>query len=148
MAEIVYSLDKAIDIGEWLRLYRACAWNQMWTSHNAQVMLAHAYLIVTAWRDGELVGTLTLLSDGVNYATIDDVVVHPEHRGQGIGRQLVRLAVEQAGHLEPHLEAVPGSTAFYERSGFVVNRGHTGMYWPRSATDDPPTPEANSLSST
>jgi hypothetical protein len=56
-----------------------------------------------AWRDGEWVGTLTLFSDGVNYATIDDV---------------------------------------------VVNRGHTGMYWRRSATDGPPAPEANSLSST
>jgi GNAT superfamily N-acetyltransferase len=134
----VYRFDKEIDITAWLRLFHACSWNQTWTSHHAEVMVTHAYLIVTAWHDDEIVGTLTVLGDGLNYATIDDVVVHPDHRGQGIGRHLVCLAVERVGHLVPHLEAVPGTRPFYESLGFVVNHGHTAMYRPSLTTDGGP----------
>lgn len=133
MTQVRYRFDKEIAVEQWLHLYRACDWNREWTARNAEVMLGHAYLVVTAWLGDEIIGTLTVLSDGLNYATIDDVVVHPQHRGRGIGSQLVRLAVEQVGHLEPHLEAVPGTVPFYESMGFVPNRGHTGMFWPPAA---------------
>jgi ribosomal protein S18 acetylase RimI-like enzyme len=128
--EVTYRTDKEIDVGAWLRLYNSCGWNRDWTSHNAEVMLAHAFLIITAWRGDEIVGTLTVLGDGLNYATIDDVVVHPDHRGHGIGTHLVRLAIERAGHLDIHLNAIPGVAAYYEKLGFVAERGTTGMYRP------------------
>jgi GNAT superfamily N-acetyltransferase len=130
MTKISYRLDRDFDVGTWLDLYRAAEWNRDWTADNAVVMLAHAYLIVTAWREDEIPGTLTVLSDGLNYAIIDDVVVRPDHRRQGIGSQLIRLAARRVGHLQPHLEAVPGSARFYGKLGFVANTGHTPMYLP------------------
>lgn len=130
MAEVSYRLDKDIDAEEWIRLYNSIGWNQDWTTCNAETMLRHAYLIITAWRGDEIVGTLTVLSDGMNYATIDDVVVHPSHQRQGVGSGLVRLAIDHVGHLGPHLEAIPGVTSFYEKLGFVANDGHTAMLWP------------------
>lgn len=131
MPEPTYRLDRDIDIAAWLGLYHASDWNREWTVTNAQVMLVDAYLIVTAWSGTDMVGTLTVLSDGCNYATIDDVVVHPEHRRRGIGARLVGLAVERVAHLEPHLMAIPGVAPFYAKLGFVAEQGTTGMYWPR-----------------
>ena len=133
MRQISYRLDKEVDLGTWLGLYHAAGWNREWTADNAAVMVAHAHLIITAWLGDEIVGTLTVLGDGLNYATIDDVVVRPDQRGHGIGSHLVRLAKDRVGHLEPHLEAVPGVAGFYEKLGFVPNTGHTAMYLPESA---------------
>lgn len=130
MTEISFRLDKDFDVGAWLDLYLAADWNRDWTADNAAVMVAHAYLIITAWRGDEIVGTLTVLSDGLNFAIIDDVVVRPDNRRQGIGSQLIRLAAGRVGHLQPHLEAVPGIARFYEKLGFVANTGHTPMYLP------------------
>ena len=130
MPEVTYRLDKDIDVEAWLRLYHSSGWNRDWTMRNAETMLRQAHLIITAWLGDEIVGTLTVLGDGLNYATIDDVVVHPARRGQGIGSRLMRLAIEEVGDLGPHLEAIPGVASFYEALGFVVNQGHTAMCWP------------------
>jgi hypothetical protein len=88
----------------WLRFFHDCDWNRDWTVRNLEAVREHAYMIVTAWAGDEMVGTLTVLSDGMNYATIDDVVV-----GGGWRRDpdLIRL------------HAIPGVEAFYERLGFA-----------------------------
>jgi GNAT superfamily N-acetyltransferase len=44
--------------------------------------------------DGSLVGFARVMSDGANMAWLGDVFVLPEHRGRGIGTELVREAVE------------------------------------------------------
>jgi ribosomal protein S18 acetylase RimI-like enzyme len=64
---------------------------------------------------------MTVLSDGMNYATIDDVVVHPDWRARGIGTTLLRQALERLHHIKPdliRLHAIPGVEPFYERLGF------------------------------
>jgi GNAT superfamily N-acetyltransferase len=134
MAEVTYRLDKDIDVGAWLGLYHGSGWNRDWSTRNAESMLRHAHLIITAWLGDEIVGTLTVLGDGLNYATIDDVVVHAAHRGRGIGSRLMQTAIQQVGHLGPHLEAIPGVAPFYETLGFVVNDGHTPMHRPADTT--------------
>jgi len=67
-----------------------------------------------------------VLSDGVADAFLLDLMIHPEHQGTGLGKQLVRRAVidmKQAGiqcvqvtfndHLEP----------FYTKCGFHIFKG-------------------------
>jgi ribosomal protein S18 acetylase RimI-like enzyme len=69
--------------------------------------------------DGKLAGVGRALADGVYAAYIGDIAVHPDHRGTGLGRQVVaellRLA---AGHQKIILYSVPGSEAFYSKFGF------------------------------
>jgi GNAT superfamily N-acetyltransferase len=130
---ISYRTDKAIDLAAWLALYHACSWNRDWTLANAEVMAAHAYLIETAWEDDAILGSATVLSDGLSYATIDDVVVLPTRRGQGIGSELMKVAVEALAHLPPgviKLRAIPGAEDFYRRLGFRES-GETVMSWQR-----------------
>ena len=92
--------DKGLDLDVWLRLYHACDWNRDDSVHNPAVMRDHAYLIATAWKGESMVGTLTVLSDGLNYATIEDLVVHPEHRNQGIGALLMHGVLEHLTQIE------------------------------------------------
>jgi GNAT superfamily N-acetyltransferase len=51
--------------------------------------------VVAAYRGGELVGFARVVSDGVNMAWLGDVYVLPEHRGRGVGTELVRDAVSR-----------------------------------------------------
>ena len=78
--------------------------------------------------NGELAGFARALSDGCSDAYIQDVVVSPECRGQGIGRQLIavleaelrRRGVDWIG-----LVGEPGTENFYEKLGFEARPGYT-----------------------
>lgn len=50
--------------------------------------------VIGAYRGGELVGFARVISDGSSMAWLGDVFVLEEHRGRGLGVELVREAVE------------------------------------------------------
>jgi N-acetylglutamate synthase-like GNAT family acetyltransferase len=66
---------------------------------------------------------------------IYDVVIHPEHQGEGLGRTLVERILQH-----PRLASIPcislftrDKTDFYERLGFKTDTDHglTGMLYVR-----------------
>ncbi len=54
--------------------------------------------VIAAYDDDQLVGFCRVISDASNMAWLGDVFVLPEHRGRGIGVELVREAVEFPEH--------------------------------------------------
>ncbi len=85
-------------------------------------------LVITAWDGERLVGTTRVTTDGVYYATLWDVIVHPDHQRRGIGTALVKRAVAPflgRGFSYIALFSVAGGEGFYERLGFV--RHASGM---------------------
>lgn len=78
-----------------------------------------------AQRHGAPVGRATLVHDRQGLAAVEDVIVHPVHRGIGVAASLVHTAVAAQRHLEPGIRvglgADPGSRAerVYRRLGFV-----------------------------
>ena len=90
---------------------------------NASAALAYAYLVTTGWLDGSAVGTLTVWSDGVNFAWLDDLVVHPAYRRRGIGTRLVteslaRLASDGISAVQ--VLAIRGREPFFAGLGFTI----------------------------
>ncbi len=80
--------------------------------------------------DGTLVGMARVLSDNVSDAIIQDVVVDPAFRKQGIGGDLVRFLVarlRERGVDWIGLISAPGTRAFYEELGFRTLENHTPM---------------------
>ena len=90
-----------------------------------------AFLVVT---EGErTIGMGRVLSDGASDAYVQDVVVLPEHRGRGVGAEIVARLTRhcaERGIAWIGLVAEPGTTAFYERLGFRAMKDFVPMRFP------------------
>ena len=74
---------------------------------------------IAAWEGARLVGVARVVTDGAFVAVVPHLMVDPEYRRRGIGRQLLALAVESA---PPGPVLVPGSAAgrpFFEHIGAI-----------------------------
>lgn len=95
-----------------------------------------------AERDGAVVGTVTTTRYGTQLAWIGMMLVHPDHRRQGIARGLMQRAID---YLQQHnvecirLDATPAGRPLYEQLGFqpewTFHRWHSPGQTSRSATD-------------
>ncbi len=79
---------------------------------------------IGAWDRGRLVGSVRVLSDGYFFSTVAEIMVDPDYRRQGIGRELLQRAVDIAPGGTLFLAAQPGQERFVETAGF--RRGPTG----------------------
>ena len=75
--------------------------------------------VVGLYRDGEQVGFARAVSDGNSIAYLADVYVLPEHRGRGLGVELVREMVERGpfAHVRWILHTEDGH-GLYAKVGF------------------------------
>lgn len=114
-----------------LALFRTVDWAETRALETVGPALAGTYLLLTAWQDGACIGMVRVLSDGVYRALIEDVIVHPDHQGQGVGRMLLDALVAHPRVRD--LEVVflfTSKPGFYERFGFVTT--DHGMYRSRT----------------
>ncbi len=92
--------------------------------------LARSYRVVTCWNGEELCGIGRLISDGVYYAVIFDVAVHPAYQRQGIGRLMMKELEEAVPGLRVYLTATFGNEPFYEKLGYRRHRTAMAKYPP------------------
>jgi ribosomal protein S18 acetylase RimI-like enzyme len=74
--------------------------------------------------DGRQVGYLRVISDKVRFAYLLDVIVHPEFRERGIGRDMVRFALEHPDLREVYqwILVTRDAHGVYEKCGFEPMR--------------------------
>lgn len=88
--------------------------------------LGKTYFWIGCFVDRELVGYVDVVSDGVADAYLRDLMVHPDHQRQGLGRRLVTLAVKQVrcdGIRMINVVFDPGLASFYQGLGFHLVAG-------------------------
>ncbi|MGM9485915.1 GNAT family N-acetyltransferase [Ideonella sp. YS5] len=94
-----------------------------WEGHverSFQAVLSRSLLHVCAYADGHLIGFVNVATDGGRHAFILDTCVHSHHRNQGVGRALVRQAIQQAsdaGVTWVHVDYEPALHRFYAACG-------------------------------
>jgi GNAT superfamily N-acetyltransferase len=119
-------------VDDLLGLYAGEWWTIERTQADVERMLAASDLVfaVVESSSGCVIGFARVLTDQTYVALILDVIVAPEHRGQGLGRLLVETILA-----EPTLQAVrsvelvcqPEHIPFYEQWGFSAGVGRSGL---------------------
>ena len=107
------------DAAELTALFAEYGWWAERTESDVREALANS-VAVGIREDGELVAAARVLTDGVYYAKLYDVIVAADRRGEGIGSRLLDAVFDH-----PALDGVflavtcrEGLVDFYERAGF------------------------------
>lgn len=91
--------------------------NQVWPgSYDTELMqkAISKTINITAWDNDKLVGCIRILSDGYLFGTISEILVQREYQKQGIGRELMRRAID-ISPTSLFFGAQPEAEGFYEK---------------------------------
>lgn len=121
MAIEVFSLPPTAE--EFVELRSACGWGAVEPTIAERALAAG--MVNAVARDGDrLAGFGRVVGDGVLYFYLQDVIVHPDYRGQGVGRLIVETLLADVLRRAPvgatiGLMAAAGKEGFYEKFGFI-----------------------------
>lgn len=118
--------SKGIDPAHIRALFRAAGWTEDiagYSSPQIRKLLRHSHTVLTAWHDTHLVGLATAVSDGVLCGMVQNLVVHPRYRRQGLGTRLLRRLARELARERISCLYVLGmrgrkARAFFDRAGF------------------------------
>ncbi len=89
----------------------------------ARTGLPNSLFGLTVRKDGLLIAMGRVVGDGGCFAELVDIAVHPDHRGNGLGEEIVRRLVATARARLPatcyvSLISAPRAASLYARHGF------------------------------
>lgn len=131
MSEIEYKTNVPINAREIIELYRdANLPRPIEDTARIEKMFANSNLIISAWKDNELIGISRSLTDFSWCCYLADLAVRKDFQKAGIGRKLVELTREAVGENSMVLLlSVPDALAYYPKigmetveNGFIFNR--------------------------
>lgn len=131
-AGIEISIIKEWDIDEIVGLYREGGWwKEEWNPDEIRPLINGSFLFVLATdKKKKAVGMGRVISDGSSDGYIQDLVIHSDYRGTGLGRRILKTLVTESrkrGLGWIGLIAEPGTSGFYEKEGFSIMDDHIPM---------------------
>jgi predicted N-acetyltransferase YhbS len=131
MTKIEYEINVPIVTSEIIELYENCGLPRpIKDAARIEEMFANSNLVITAWRDAELVGVARSLTDFAWSCYLADLAVRTDFQKSGVGRRLVEMTREAVGERSMVLLlSVPDALLYYPKlgmekveSGFIFNR--------------------------
>jgi GNAT superfamily N-acetyltransferase len=106
-------------------LFNATGWNDSLrlSADELKIAIKNSFAVISVYENDHLIGFGRVVSDGVVYATINDVLVAPIWQGQGIGSSIIRKLVRLCEHHDIrsiHLFADRDAENFYHHLGFAA----------------------------
>ncbi len=123
---INYINTKNIDISELMMfLLTYATWKISKEINHHITAINNTTCLITAWDDGKIIGTARSLSDCARWATIVDVLVHPNYRNQGIGKKIIEELLEcPEMKVRTVYLATENQESFYNKLGFQSIKGN------------------------
>jgi len=122
LTDIVIADDDRPARDDLVALYASVGWTAYTRAPELlETAIAGSLRVVTARRDGALVGLARAVGDGATIAYVQDILVVPALQRSGVGRRLVTALLEPWPHVRQKVlitDAEPQQRAFYESLGF------------------------------
>jgi ribosomal protein S18 acetylase RimI-like enzyme len=109
---------------DYQQLFDTTGWNQQYRATREELYQAitNSWHVLSAYHKDELVGFGRVVSDGILYALICDLIVKPAYQGQGIGSTLLQKLIDRCQLQKIRviwLFSAKGKSAFYKNFGFL-----------------------------
>lgn len=123
------SFEDTIETSEVVDIYTANEWASANRPTELVKALRNSHSLVTARKNGKLVGLANAISDGYLVVYYPHMLIHPDHHGQGIGRSIMQAMFDRYESFHQQmLTAVVEAVGFYEKVGFE-RAGQTVPMW-------------------
>jgi GNAT superfamily N-acetyltransferase len=127
--EIEYRVNDNITPEEMQSLVESIGFGQLRSLERNKVAIDSSLFIASARYDGKLIGLIRLVGDSAYIVHMADMEVHPDFQNKGVGRKLMKMALDFAKSIkvgcgddygEFTLFANVGADRFYEKFGFIL----------------------------
>ena len=117
---------------EIVELYKAGGWwKESYDSSGVNNLIKGSYAFaVVIDKSGKAIGMGRIISDGISDAYIQDLVILPKFRNQGIGKKIVKFLIKRCkddGIFWIGLIAEPDQDGFYNTLGFKQMKKYVPM---------------------
>lgn len=113
-------------LAELLRLYESVGWTAYTKDPDLlRAAVSGSSYVVTARRDGALIGLARAMSDDATICYLQDVLVHPDEQRHGVGRLLVQAMLDRYAKVRQKVlltDDEPAQRTFYESLGYAEIR--------------------------
>ena len=120
---IEYHIEPDLSVGEFIDVLERSTLAERRPVSNRETirkMLAHADIVLTARREGQLIGVSRAISDFSYCTYLSDLAVDAAFQKLGVGRELIRRTHETAGLATTLiLLAAPGAQSYYPHIGMA-----------------------------
>ena len=116
-----YKIKCKIDPKEIAELRKSVGWNGMLDSYRKS--LSKSYFYLCCFNNNELIVFLDVVSNGITDAYIQDVIVKPSFQKKGIGKELMKIAIEKLTQDGVYVISVlftEDNMNFYKKFGFNI----------------------------
>ena len=132
---ITIKKQEIVKLEDVLHLYQAVGWTNY--TNQPQMLeqaLSHSLVIYLALDGDAVVGLIRLVGDGFSSVFVQDLIVLPSYQRQGIGRSLMKEALEDykdAYQVQLVTEQTEKNVGFYRSIGFETLSTYDciGMIW-------------------
>ena len=116
---MIYEYNKTVSVKALADLREFVGWNRMEREYENPHFMSYYHIAV--YEDKELIGFVDCVSNGVTDAYIQDLMVHPDYQGKGIGTDLMNKMIAYLKQKHIYMISVVFEEklkSFYERFGF------------------------------
>ena len=116
---MIYKYNEVIPEKALSDLRESVGWNRMEEEYANPLLTS--YYHISVYENDQLIGYIDCVSNGVTDAYIQDLMVHPEYQGKGVGTELMNQMITYLKEKRIYMISVVYEESlkpFYEKFGF------------------------------
>ncbi len=118
----VFNYNKDIDKNKLVDLFKSVGWKTAEYPNRLRCAIKNSDYVLSIWKDDELIGLISAISDGAINVFITYLLVKPEFQKQGLGKLMMNdFCNKFAGFGRRILSTELDKEKYYNNFGFIID---------------------------